>query len=1172
MSGPGRSAGIAAAAGPVHLAKVGAPSAAARASAGSALSLAPLQQAAGNQEVLRVLGVRAKLEFGRPQDPEEREADRAADAFSTGSPAPPVSRGGRDAEVRRACAGCEEQNALLRRKASHGTRETGSAASVARAMEGSRGESLAPSLRREYEDFFGADLSRVRVHTDQSAQEAARAASSHAFARGPDMYFAPGRFDPSSTAGRKLVAHELTHVVQERGTSADNKPVIRRQGPDTEFAREIEEERQLGDWPVRLDLAAEWDLGASVRGPLAPGAVVDDHGLVVTQHDAQRVTIELGDHRIEISAPRPDDRYAFWVEPLASPRERTLSSMLGGGYSGLVLHMPEQERRVQRVVRIAASSRVRVSPPYYHDDERAELVAQVRWAASDQVDPMTEMLVSPWVREVPLNGGAIQLELDDTRIRISPPGSERGFQGGDFAAPRFAYWLDPAWSGANRDEKLAYVVVSPGVRVELGKPMFQMAVANYGRKLVPVVLRVPHPSMVPEQGAEINPSDYIGDQPLREEESGLALFGAATEPPSVRAVAGLSGGVTIAHESGAMVSIRPVDSERGAAFAYQAIPDDRFSVTEVRIVVGPDVFVEVIEPVTAEGMPEHFQKPGEGFRRAGFQVDIVEVDRAELVPPQGTPLNLYYYLGYGRWRKPDQHRWMDTSTLAYDVQTAALEGAIGFIPVVGDLADFAHFGYALATGRDVWGHELTAVDKIVMGIGAVIGLIPIVGDIIKSSMRAAAKGTRVAMDLATAAARLGTTPEIAEVLMHRLARVAPGDDAAAIARANTAFRTGTNIDPDDLDRIAGVLRRLGASDQLLSGSRFGRQSGLVLLQETDEAARLGRRAPEVDDWYRGLNRETRELLHGDPAMARAYEEMDAGVRHLLTRCGSACIPSPAPTRAQQGRIRAFAESAGLDPGSFTERRVRAYLQVRRANLDEAITALERKTSPTALARFLGREVANADAVLLRWPGLRTRAATRAAVDDAIAAGIDVEQLARIMDATREAGLAGERMLGYVTQLGHLRRSGISGVDDVLGDLSRGNNWARGAEWMLRYCDARGWRGISGLEVAQTTSLGGIREIDAMINGVRYQFKSWSDFYPSTFVGQIEKDFDLVQGNLGGGLRWVFDPRKALNDPEAIRAAATQALDDALARGTTRLSAEEVGQIKAALLSIIEVPS
>ena len=312
----------------------------------------------------------------------------------------------------------------------------------------------------------------------------------------------------------------------------------------------------------------------------------------------------------------------FWVEPLALPPAVVGAGpdfSFGEGIGMLTLPMMAPERRVQRVVRIAATLGVRVETPYYSDDgERPELVAHVRWTSrAEHVDPMTEMTVSPWVREVPLDGGAVQLELDDTRIRISPPGSERGFKGRDFATPQFAYWLDPAWTGTNRDEKIAYVVASPGVRVELGEPAYQVAVQNYGRKLVPVVLRVPHPSMVPEQGSEIVPSDYIGDRPVRDEEQGIPVFGGATDPPSVRAIAGLSGGVTIAHESGAMVSIRPVDVDRGAAFAYQAIPDDNYSITEVRIVVGPDVFVEVIEPLTEEGLPEHFQEAGEGFRRAG---------------------------------------------------------------------------------------------------------------------------------------------------------------------------------------------------------------------------------------------------------------------------------------------------------------------------------------------------------------------------------------------------------------------------------------------------------------------------------------------------------------------------------------------------------------------------
>jgi hypothetical protein len=955
---------------------------------------------------------------------------------------------------------------------------------------------------------------------------------------------------------------------------------------DPEIVREREEERDAAVGPLRIDFESQWDLGASVRGPLEPGTVVDDHGLLITQHDAQRVTFELGDRRIEIAA-RPDERYVFWVEPLLLPAAR---SGIGGGegLDGFVFQLPGPQPLVQRVVRIAATLGVRIDAPWYRDETEPpgrapsdigydsvsappELVAHVRWSSPDHVNPWSEGTVGAWVTEMLLDGGAMQLTLDDTRIRMSPPGSERGFEGGDFVTPRFAYWLDPYWTGADRNEKIVYIVASPGIRVELGEPPYHHAVRHYGRKLVPVVLRVPHPSQVPEQGTEINPNDYIGDQPLRATEPGLSLFGGVgSEPPSVRAVAGLSGGVTIAHESGAMISIRPVDVDRGAAFAYQAIPDDNYSVTEVRIVVGPGVFVEVVEPYTAEGVPESFQDAGEGFRRAGFEFQIVEVYSAELVPPQGTPLNMYHYLGYGRERAPDNHRWMENSTLGYDVLTSVVEGAIGFIPIVGDLADFAHFGYALATGRDVWGHELTTTDQIVMGIGAVIGLIPIIGDLAKMGLRAAARGSRIALDVASAAARLGTTPEIAEVLAHRLSRAAPGADADAVSRVNAAFRTGADIDADDIERVAGVLRRLGAGEELLGASRFGRQTGLLVVGEADDAARLGRRAPEVDNWYSGLNRETRELLHADPALARAYENMDAGVRRLLTRCGSACIPHPPPTAAQQARILAFAQNTALEPGSLAERRVRTFLQLRRADLDVAITSLERHQTPARLARFLGREVADADVVLLRWPGLRARGATRTAVDNAIAAGVDVEQLAKIMDATRDAGLAGGRMLDYVTELGKLRRAGITGVDEVLGDLAKGGNWARGAEWMLRYCDSQGWRGITKFEFPETTTFGSLREVDVFFGDVRYQFKSWSNFYPSTFVKQFEKDFDLVAGDLSK-LRWAFDPRKALKDPDFIRAAAEQALDDALARGTTRLTAAEIGDIKLALPGIIMVP-
>src|SRR5690606_7508753 len=159
----------------------------------------------------------------------------------------------------------------------------------------------------------------------------------------------------------------------------------------------------------------------------------------------------------------------------------------------------------------------------------------------------------------------------------------------------------------------------------------------------------------------------------------------------------------------------------------------------------------------------------------------------------------------------------------------------------------------------------------------------------KTAMRGGKMLTRLTLDVTAAAARLGVTPEVAELIAFRLQRAASGADADAVVRVSVALRVGGDIEPADLDRMAGVMRRLGASDELLSGSRWGRQSGLLQLESADEAARLGRRQPEVEQWYRGLNRETRDLLAGSPAIARAYEQMDPLVRRLLTRCASTCI-------------------------------------------------------------------------------------------------------------------------------------------------------------------------------------------------------------------------------------------------------------------------------------------
>jgi hypothetical protein len=85
------------------------------------------------------------------------------------------------------------------------------------------GQPLDPPTRRPLEAHFGADLTNVRVHTDTEAAESATRLDALAYTVGRDIYFAQGKYAPSSSSGRHLLAHEIAHVVQQ---SAGKGPAV----------------------------------------------------------------------------------------------------------------------------------------------------------------------------------------------------------------------------------------------------------------------------------------------------------------------------------------------------------------------------------------------------------------------------------------------------------------------------------------------------------------------------------------------------------------------------------------------------------------------------------------------------------------------------------------------------------------------------------------------------------------------------------------------------------------------------------------------------------------------------------------------------------------------------------------------------------------------------------
>ena len=117
---------------------------------------------------------------------------------------------------------------------------------------GSRGRPLDSDVRTDMEQRLGHDFGDVRIHNDSAAAASAQAVNAHAYTAGSNIVFQRDRYDPGSTEGRTTLAHELTHVVQQRsgpvdGTSAPGG--IKVSDPSDRFEREASAnaERAMSD-------------------------------------------------------------------------------------------------------------------------------------------------------------------------------------------------------------------------------------------------------------------------------------------------------------------------------------------------------------------------------------------------------------------------------------------------------------------------------------------------------------------------------------------------------------------------------------------------------------------------------------------------------------------------------------------------------------------------------------------------------------------------------------------------------------------------------------------------------------------------------------------------------------------------------------------------------------
>ena len=100
-----------------------------------------------------------------------------------------------------------------------------------------RGQPLAPGVRHHLEPRFGHSFAAVRVHADHRADQLARGLGARAFTAEQDIYFREGTYDPASAQGLRLLAHELTHTIQQQGAAAAGPAIGSRSDPFEDEAR-----------------------------------------------------------------------------------------------------------------------------------------------------------------------------------------------------------------------------------------------------------------------------------------------------------------------------------------------------------------------------------------------------------------------------------------------------------------------------------------------------------------------------------------------------------------------------------------------------------------------------------------------------------------------------------------------------------------------------------------------------------------------------------------------------------------------------------------------------------------------------------------------------------------------------------------------------------------------
>lgn len=176
----------------------------------------------GMPSPLERLVAQAKLTIGQPNDQYEQEADRVAQNVVQRINAP-TSKSPQPDAVQRETEEELQTKPLLQRKPITGDAAPDLESEIHRVK--GKGQSLDTGLQRAMGEAMGADFSGVKVHTDARSDQMNQSIQAKAFTTGKDVFFKQGAYQPGNREGQELIAHELTHVVQQ-GAAKSTSPQV----------------------------------------------------------------------------------------------------------------------------------------------------------------------------------------------------------------------------------------------------------------------------------------------------------------------------------------------------------------------------------------------------------------------------------------------------------------------------------------------------------------------------------------------------------------------------------------------------------------------------------------------------------------------------------------------------------------------------------------------------------------------------------------------------------------------------------------------------------------------------------------------------------------------------------------------------------------------------------